>query len=116
MGDIVKTADLMLQSVIEPVLRPAAACHIILRPGTAQHDFRPCRIVIRFFQNDGKVMDYGGEDCFRHPVGHFHILCMAEVAFHGMGHDVHASACRLVRRQRIGKLRIHNGEYRAHQR
>ena len=70
-------------------------------------------VVVRVGERLFDVDHHGLEQALAHAVKKLRVFGVGEIALKGVHHDVHAAACRLVRRQRTGERGVHNGEARA---
>ena len=67
-----------------------------------------------FHHHEGTVFD-GAQQGFCQRIGKIHILMLAEIALHGVHHDIRSSCRSLVKRQGKGADRVHDGKLTATQ-
>ena len=67
-----------------------------------------------FHHHEGTVFD-GAQQGFCQRIGKIHILMLAEIALHGVHHNIGGTCCRLVRRQGKSADRVHDSKLTATQ-
>ena len=112
MGAVVESRKLVLYPVARPVLNAPRAADVRMRNSSCPHEIRTGIIVLRLCERLYALLNDIAHYTFAKLVGDLHILGRGEVAFHHMRKHVNSAASRLIRRQRIGELRIQHRKHR----
>ena len=110
MGDTEHGAQLMFQAVGGKVLLRAALSQVVMGQRASPHNLSPQTIVIRLAQHLDSTVLHRTQQCFGNGVGQCHLIIFREVALHRVHHNIGTASRSLIGWQRIGALRVHNGE------
>ena len=105
-----ESAQLVLQLVTGEILLRTALRQIIVRQRAGPHDGSPVTIVLRILQHLWRRLHHRPQQCLGNGIRQQRVLILREVALHRVHHDVGGSSSRLIGRQRISALRVHDGK------
>ena len=107
------TAELMLQLVAGPVAQGSVAGDAVVGEGTAPHDFGPRIVILGLLQGDFRVAHNIAQQSCGDIVYQSQLLRLlaGEITLQSVDHDVGTAAGGLVGGQRIGQLRVQQGEF-----
>jgi hypothetical protein len=112
---IIESAELMLHIMRRPVAYPAGIKQIVMRKGAGPHDLAPDVIIIRLFMHQISVIYDVLHRAFKQSVRNADGTDIREVSLHHMRQNIRDTAACLIRRQRVGKFRVHDGKRRIDQ-
>ena len=109
MCHIIKTSDLMLQSVRSKVttIRSTPGQSVVGQT-SCPHHLRAGIIILRILLQNLRIHDHRTHQAFRNAVSNLHIPTTGKVTLHRMHQDIRTSTCCLIIRKRHCKFRIHN--------
>ena len=109
-GAIILGGEHVLQMVAVPVLLTAHAHNVIVAHHTGPHDVCTGLVIVGILHDPAAFVEHGQQHALQHPVRHFHVRRIGEVALKGVGHDVRDAAGRLIGGQAFREGRVQHGE------
>ena len=111
MRHIKHTAQLVLQLMTCPV--PACRStsgQTIMRQASCPHHLCSCFIIVRLLHKDPCILHNCPDQMLTKSIRKIQILFLVKITLHGMHHNVHAAAGRLILWKSHCKLRIHHSK------
>ena len=114
-GDVVDTADLMLDVVRGPVANAPGVEQVVVGDGTGPHELSPGVVIVRIFQDQRRLPHDGLERTFDQAVGETDVLDVGEIALHQVRRNIHGTAGNLELGQGEGEFWVEDGKARVDQ-
>ena len=87
------------------------SCDSIMGQAAAPHQLTHSLIIRLVLPGLSSIFNHSPQKCFRNLICHPVSLCVGKIPVQRMHHNIHNTACHLIFRQRVSKLRVHNSKF-----